>query len=203
MELSQRARGEAPLSSFSPGTVVLGPDGNLYRVAEAPIRHSEGGDEIMASESEREFDMQFSHGSDDDRMGLEEDEDDEVEVSFSDKKFDDYAHTKADEEEDLDLAGYESASSQEWHDCEDIIDDDLHARYHTHKGRRAYDTTTTDPARLPVQRNQLVPPLEEIIAVENVPDEEDEELRELRSVWRNRIPSPGQWMEPVESFREQ
>jgi hypothetical protein len=38
------------------------------------------------------------------------------------------------------------------------------------------------------------------ILVEDVPDEEDEELRELRSVWRNRVPSPNQWMEPVESL---
>ena len=37
------------------------------------------------------------------------------------------------------------------------------------------------------------------IIVENVPDEEDEELRELHSVWRNRVPSPGEWMEPIES----
>ena len=42
-------------------------------------------------------------------------------------------------------------------------------------------------------------PLHQIV-VENVPDEEDDELREMRSVWRNRTPSPGQWMEPVESF---
>lgn len=39
-----------------------------------------------------------------------------------------------------------------------------------------------------------------MIAVEDVPDEEDEELRELHSVWRNRIPSLGQWIEPVDSF---
>jgi hypothetical protein len=38
------------------------------------------------------------------------------------------------------------------------------------------------------------------ILVEDVPDEEDKELLELRSVWRNRVPSPSQWMEPVESL---
>jgi len=38
------------------------------------------------------------------------------------------------------------------------------------------------------------------LLVEDVPNDEDEELRDLHSVWRNRAPSPGQWMEPVESF---
>mmetsp|Transcript_13517 Transcript_13517/g.29260 ORF Transcript_13517/g.29260 Transcript_13517/m.29260 type:complete len:100 (+) Transcript_13517:1-300(+) len=37
------------------------------------------------------------------------------------------------------------------------------------------------------------------IAVENVlSDDEDDEIRELRSARRNRLPGPGQWMEPVE-----
>lgn len=36
--------------------------------------------------------------------------------------------------------------------------------------------------------------------VEDVSDEEDEELQELRSVWRNRLPSPGQWIEPVDAI---
>jgi hypothetical protein len=36
--------------------------------------------------------------------------------------------------------------------------------------------------------------------VEDVSDEEDEELKELRSVWRNRIPSHGQWIEPVDAI---
>jgi hypothetical protein len=42
-------------------------------------------------------------------------------------------------------------------------------------------------------------PREEFL-VEDVPYEEDDELRELRSVWRNRLPSPSQWIEPVESL---
>jgi hypothetical protein len=41
------------------------------------------------------------------------------------------------------------------------------------------------------------------LVVEDVPIDEDEELRDLHSVWRNRAPSPGQWMEPVESFNKQ
>jgi hypothetical protein len=36
--------------------------------------------------------------------------------------------------------------------------------------------------------------------VEDVSDEEDEELKELQSVWRNRIPSHGQWIEPVDAI---
>ena len=40
----------------------------------------------------------------------------------------------------------------------------------------------------------------EIFVVEDVPDSEDDEFRELHSIWRNRKPSPGAWMEPIESF---
>ena len=40
------------------------------------------------------------------------------------------------------------------------------------------------------------------LTVEDVPFDEDEELRELHSVWRNRTPSPGEWMEPVDSFQQ-
>ena len=39
-----------------------------------------------------------------------------------------------------------------------------------------------------------------VAVVEDVPYEEDGELNELHSVWRNRQPSPGNWMEPVDSF---
>mmetsp|Transcript_26936 Transcript_26936/g.57992 ORF Transcript_26936/g.57992 Transcript_26936/m.57992 type:complete len:240 (-) Transcript_26936:155-874(-) len=49
----------------------------------------------------------------------------------------------------------------------------------------------------PMEEDSL--PRQEIV-VEDVPNEEDEELRELRSVWRNRVPSPGQWIEPIEYF---
>mmetsp|Transcript_7976 Transcript_7976/g.18204 ORF Transcript_7976/g.18204 Transcript_7976/m.18204 type:complete len:209 (+) Transcript_7976:58-684(+) len=45
--------------------------------------------------------------------------------------------------------------------------------------------------------------LREVVLVEDVPEDEieDDELRDLRSVWRNRRPSPGLLMEPVELFR--
>lgn len=42
--------------------------------------------------------------------------------------------------------------------------------------------------------------LKPLIEVEDVPDDEDDELRDLHSVWRNRVPSKGEWMEPIESF---
>jgi len=38
------------------------------------------------------------------------------------------------------------------------------------------------------------------VEVEDVPDDEDDELRDLHSVWRNRVPSQGQWMEPIDCF---
>merc|ERR1712159_208704 len=45
--------------------------------------------------------------------------------------------------------------------------------------------------------------LREVVLVEDVPEDEieDDELVNLRSVWRNRRPSPGLLMEPVELFR--
>lgn len=41
-------------------------------------------------------------------------------------------------------------------------------------------------------------PLGVEVEIEDVPDEEDDELRDLHSVWRNRVPSHGQWMEPID-----
>ena len=35
------------------------------------------------------------------------------------------------------------------------------------------------------------------VVVETVPNDEDDELRDLHSIWRNRAPGPGQWIEPV------
>ena len=35
------------------------------------------------------------------------------------------------------------------------------------------------------------------VVVETVPNDEDDELRDLLSIWRNRTPGPGQWIEPV------
>ena len=52
---------------------------------------------------------------------------------------------------------------------------------------KAYPTTNTNKKTI-------------TLVVEDVPIEEDEELRDLYSVWRNRAPSPGQWMEPIENF---
>ena len=46
--------------------------------------------------------------------------------------------------------------------------------------------------------------LREVVTVEDVPEDEidDDEFRELRSVWRNRRPSPGLLMEPVELLKD-
>mmetsp|Transcript_11833 Transcript_11833/g.20574 ORF Transcript_11833/g.20574 Transcript_11833/m.20574 type:complete len:269 (-) Transcript_11833:90-896(-) len=46
---------------------------------------------------------------------------------------------------------------------------------------------------------EFLPKGHDDIAVEDVSDEEDDcEIRDLRSVQRNRVPSRGQWMEPLE-----
>ena len=71
---------------------------------------------------------------------------------------------------------------------------------HTHEGN-VYSDGSADYSVRPLYDGIRVTPIHNII-VENVPDDEDDELKEMHSVWRNRIPSPGQWMEPVESFGE-
>ena len=51
-----------------------------------------------------------------------------------------------------------------------------------------------------IEDNSNIPKKTITLVVEDVPLEEDEELRDLNSVWRNRMPSKGEWMEPVESY---
>ncbi|KAL3769956.1 hypothetical protein ACHAW5_010030 [Stephanodiscus triporus] len=73
------------------------------------------------------------------------------------------------------------------------------------EARRREDRPLDDIPSFHVRTVETMPrkcassPREEFI-VEDVPCEEDDELRELRSIWRNRLPSPDQWIEPIESL---
>ncbi|KAL9185755.1 hypothetical protein ACHAXT_003532 [Thalassiosira profunda] len=75
------------------------------------------------------------------------------------------------DESDIDMM-----ASPEWHNCKDL---NINSE---------------------VRRSESPKKCTSDIVVETVPDEEDAELNDLHSIWRNRAPSPGQWMEPVESF---
>ena len=149
--------------TYKPGTVVLGPDGNLYRVI------SPANDARLASEevkrNEHKKDRRFS-GSHEEESKENCDEQmlpaKEVEASFEEKS---------------------SASSTTL----DYMDDDC--ANHTHE----------DHIHVASESNAE----QEAIVVEDVDDEEDDELRELHSIWRNRSPSPGQWMEPIDKYDEQ
>ena len=150
--LAKNQPSEKNTASYPPGTVVRGPDGNLYRVSAPPRREK---DDNVESRSNIEFDSApaFLNGLSGPVLASDE--------------------NKNHDEED------NSDSTQESHGYQGINDD---------------SQMTAAETASPVQK-----PLHEMI-VEDVPDDEDEEIREMRSIWRNRIPSPGQWMEPVESF---
>jgi len=166
MEMMQRQRGRSMVEqnrqqrlpkkqasrsagSYPPGTIVRGPDGNLYRVV-APPR------------PEREDSME----------------------SFSDTSSD--SHDSMSTENRGNEVAAEEPTHQET-SCDDKKSKELATG-------RSTDSNTAES----VSSMQKKEPLNEII-VENVPDEEDEELKEMHSVWRNRVPSPGQWLEPVEA----
>jgi len=168
--LGKKQPSQKRAASYPPGTVVRGPDGNLYRVAAPPRREREN--DMALRYSGANFDGNFNVASDDDK------ENDEEEV-LSTNECESVKHGG--------LSDDESGSSQEWHDYQDNCEDG------TQVGNHMLETTGQ---ALPPKKQV---PLHEII-VETVPNDEDDELREMKSVWRNRIPSPGKWIEPVESF---
>lgn len=172
-ELGQDHPVQKKISSFPPGTVVRGPDGNLYRIA-APSRR------------ERENDMALRY-SDSSFGGNTTSLNDRNKVNEEEETF--FAKVSDMAEDNILVDEPDSSQStagvsmpQSWNGCHETSDDD--------------DSLVHDDQALAAKKHA---PLNEII-VENVPDEEDDELREMKSVWRNRIPGPGQWIEPVESF---
>lgn len=160
----KRTAKKKPLS-YPPGTVVLGPDGNLYRVVSP-----------TPGPTPREG----------------------TRVHAPNKNLDTFAESKSINDENLSKNQYDAIkdnsmgtdtdSYEEWHDCQDM-DVDQQIKSHTHKGHVYED--------VPSSSKQKHGTLNKII-VEDVSDDEDEELRDLHSVFRNKVPSNGQWMEPVE-----
>ena len=165
MRRGKLAQAQQRRARYSPGRIVLGPDGNLYRI--------------------------ISPTADDEQLRRGEERFPAGEQRFSAKKrfsSSDESKENSDEQmiaaEERDSINEESESSSEWE--KSSIDDDVCAS-HTHEDH-FYDALDT----------QTHPASHTEVEVEDVPDEEDEELRDLHSIWRNRSPSPGQWMEPIE-----
>lgn len=153
---------------YAPGSIVLGPDGLLYRVI-----------------SPTDDDERLHSGEESTSDKLDNDQLPPVgkkRFSASDESKENCDEQMIPAEENNKLVREESESSTE---SEESIDDVCTS--HTHEDHFYDALDTTNPATTHTEEVQ----------VEDVPDEEDEELRELHSIWRNRSPSPGQWMEPV------
>mmetsp|Transcript_23556 Transcript_23556/g.48250 ORF Transcript_23556/g.48250 Transcript_23556/m.48250 type:complete len:270 (+) Transcript_23556:98-907(+) len=160
---------------YSPGTIVRGPDGRLYRFVSAP------------SSTPAKEKMEEGRGNGTRNSIFQDDANNHRCVSDSD---DDESSVSSEEEQSHSLSGIEnddeSATSETFHNSEE--DENEAPETATKEGQLANAQEITSSN---VPSVQLIP-------VEDVPDEEDDELRELRSIWRNRMPSEGQWMEPVE-----
>merc|ERR1712232_248408 len=158
--------------------IVRGPDGRLYRV---PL--NERNDAVKSQFGENRSQMEtHSYGiarGRDDVMKSQSNNNRNRNVTphkaNSDSKKEEVFCAKSESRENDDG----SVSSNEWYECRDIDD-----------GPQRMATDAAEEINVPSPKSPQ-------IVVEDVPDEEDEELREIRSIWRNRTPSPGQWMEPV------
>ncbi len=104
--------------------------------------------------------------------------------------------------------GYDSQHHRQCHvDDDDERDDDGGANNSTSKRKTRHGRYSESSNDHPdeIEENSTddeddeAPP--HIIALEDVSDDEDEEILELASVWRNRSPSRGQWIEPDDSFQ--
>jgi hypothetical protein len=178
-QLKKQQRAE---SSYPPGTIVRGPDGRLYRIVGAPPqqqqqrKNTKQYDEIEARRcSESSLDSIYSSES-------------------SDESGDDHARVK----EESDLMSCEESFVKE--NARANVQQQRQQRRQQVK-QKNHDSASMDiPLTTSSQTIKQVTIPRAVAVVEDVPYEEDEELNELHSVWRNRQPSPGNWMEPVDSF---
>ena len=166
-------RRPTPFPSYPVGTVVRGSDGNLYRVVAPPTSDAARyrSDESMASSSSSEESASSMSAC----KELEIEDTSNHEPDDGDKALEDISHY---EQRQRDNKGNEDA----------LFDTN---------NNQSTKRSSSDSS---VPRLKQYQDMGEIVVVEDVPDSEDDELRELHSVWRNRKPSPGAWMEPIESF---
>ncbi|KAL7517739.1 hypothetical protein ACHAWX_002635 [Stephanocyclus meneghinianus] len=124
-------------------------------------------------------------------------------TSFENAKVDDSRSLSENYDTDT---GYSSDSTNEKEHIgiDDI--DDLHSENNSQAVKLiSTDQTNLNPS-MEKENNTIIKNKKHSVislVVEDVPIEEDDELRDLHSVWRNRAPSPGQWMEPIDHFERQ
>eukprot|EP00581_Thalassiosira_minuscula_P012249 CAMPEP_0183717618 /NCGR_PEP_ID=MMETSP0737-20130205/11191_1 /TAXON_ID=385413 /ORGANISM="Thalassiosira miniscula, Strain CCMP1093" /LENGTH=164 /DNA_ID=CAMNT_0025947091 /DNA_START=155 /DNA_END=646 /DNA_ORIENTATION=- len=142
----QRIAMKKPIQTPPYGRIILGPDGNLYRVV-APARSKLDDSiyfqsDIKRPENNLSEENQRGNVSSTEESNVSDDEPMDDDTEYSNVRY-----------------GCKHADG-DWHV----------------NGKGASMKEEREP-----------------ILVEDVPDEEDEELCELHSVWRNRVPSHGQW----------
>mmetsp|Transcript_4699 Transcript_4699/g.7261 ORF Transcript_4699/g.7261 Transcript_4699/m.7261 type:complete len:250 (+) Transcript_4699:149-898(+) len=149
---------------YSPGSIVLGPDGNLYRL----ISPTAGDEQLCRGEERFPADKQRFCASDESEASSDEQM---MPAKGSDPFQEESESSSKSEEEfmDTDVCGHED---------------------HFYDALDTHPDPSTDSVKV---QHRL-----QSVKVEDVSDEEDEELKELHSIWRNKSPSPGQWMEPIE-----
>ena len=162
-------RRPTPFPSYPAGTVVRGSNGNLYRVVAPPTSD--------AARYRSDESMASSSSSEESASSMLACKELEIEDTSN--------HEPDDDDKGLeDILHYEQRDNKESEDA-------LFDTNNQSTNRSSFDSS--------VPRLKQYQDMGEIFVVEDVPDSEDDELRELHSVWRNRKPSPGAWMEPIES----
>lgn len=163
-------RRPTPFPSYPVGNVVRGSDGNLYRVVAPPTSD--------AARYRSDESMASSSSSEESASSMLACKELEIEDTSN--------HEPDDDDKGLeDILHYEQRDNKE---SEDALFD---------TNNQSTNRSSSDSS---VPRLKQYQDMGEIFVVEDVPDSEDDELRELHSVWRNRKPSPGAWMEPIESL---
>lgn len=157
-------------SSYPPGTIVRGPDGRLYKIVAPP--DNERNDEAKRRLSNDASSASSASSQSDAESLISEVEDDSTEG----ESVANFKHVISGEKTEIPIKTSDKTSNKSEFQ---VI------------GKRI----STQMSDLSEQSPTL-----HMVSVEEVSDDEDEEIRDLHSVWRNRMPSPGQWMEPIESF---
>eukprot|EP00569_Conticribra_weissflogii_P005555 CAMPEP_0171345494 /NCGR_PEP_ID=MMETSP0878-20121228/21753_1 /TAXON_ID=67004 /ORGANISM="Thalassiosira weissflogii, Strain CCMP1336" /LENGTH=425 /DNA_ID=CAMNT_0011848913 /DNA_START=84 /DNA_END=1361 /DNA_ORIENTATION=- len=162
-------------SSFPPRTIVLRPDGRFYAMLDHRVGDRARGNDSTISSRSRPGLWARTRSSGGRRPGR-------------DDRHHHRGHCVVDDDDISDC-------------CIGECHDGVSAEGDTRQGR---DRESSNDLRDEADENSTeddeeAPP--HIIALEDVSDDEDEEILELASVWRNRSPSRGQWIEPDDSFQ--
>lgn len=202
-EMEWRQRDFAQRKKTPSCRVVQGPDGRLYRVS---LGDNDDGVKLQSNQNSIQKDVppnQIIRGVDGRLYKAPYVEQDDVVKSQTNKKLDTNVSTSENDSTSDDSASDEESSSSNTDETMDDDDDNESATSLEWEECQDHDDGSQILATDAVLLKENDAPSHEETIVEDVPDEEDGELRELRSIWRNRVPSPGHWMEPVETYLRQ